>query len=271
MNGQLVSAPVSQKVLTPITEDSDGCDNVNSVAEPTNTAGKVSEAGASGSGASTLTIAVPAMSEVYTIGGGERTPDLSSLISDDGSEPVDQHAKRLVKKRSGLTNQLTNDWLATLLSISDADIEPGDNASVLALYNIEGDVDEDLGAWSELGHPPSPEYVLTTGPTASALSLPSIVIDEAAYADIGLDDEVDKLDSQPADERYLRPHSVPAAEDMDVWCEIAASPTVVADVSATPSALVGDTNTDRKQTPEENVDKDAEGKPAPPLSHVFFF
>ncbi|KAF3045376.1 hypothetical protein E8E11_002783 [Didymella keratinophila] len=256
INGQLVSAPVSKRVLTPITEEVDRHEDVDTIVEPTNNAGKVGKVGASGSGAGTLTVTIPAVTGVYTVD-SERTPDLSSLLSDDGYEPVDQHAERLVKKRSGMTNQLMNDWLATLPSVPDAGVEPDDNASVLALYDVEVDDDEDLGAQAEHNHSPSSEFVLTAHPTTSALSSPSIAIDEAAYADVDLDDEVDKLDPQPADERYLRPLSVPAAENIDVWCELAASPTVVADVFKTPEA----------HTNEE----DTEGKLARPLSHVFPF
>jgi hypothetical protein len=270
VNGQLVSAPISQTVLTTITEEGDGRENVSTVAKQANTAGKAG-------GASSLTVSAPAVPEVY-VGGGERTPDLSSLLSDDGSEhvdphaePVDQHAERLVKNRSGLTTQLTNDWLATLPSVPDADIEPDDNASALALDDAEGDNDEVFGAKAEHDHPPFPEYVLTADPTTYALSLPSVAIDEAAYADVDLNTEDNKLDPQLTDECYLWPHSVPAAEDVDVWCEIAASPTVVADVSATPSAHVGETDAYGKEAPEENLDEDTEGKPARPLSHVFFF
>jgi hypothetical protein len=256
VNGQVVSALVSEKVLTPITEEIDGRENVDTVAEPTDNAGKVGEAGASGSGAGFLTVSVAAASEVNTVD-GERTPDLTSLLSDDGSEPVDQRDERLLKKRSGVDHQLTADWLATLPSVLDADIEPDDNVSVLALCDVELDDDEDLDAQTEHGHSPTYARSLAPGPTAPALSLPSISIDEAAYADVDLDSEVDKLDPQPADERYLRPLSVPAAEDIDVWCEIAASPTVVADVIKTPEANVGK--------------EDTQGKPARPLSHVFFF
>jgi hypothetical protein len=98
VNGQVVSALVSEKVLTPITEEIDGRENVDTVAEPTDNAGKVGEAGASGSGAGFLTVSVAAASEVNTVD-GERTPDLTSLLSDDGSEPVDQRDERLLKKR----------------------------------------------------------------------------------------------------------------------------------------------------------------------------
>lgn len=244
-----------KKALTPITEGANGDENVDVVAEPTKNAGKVGEAGASGFGAGLLTVAVLAVSKINTVD-GERTPDLTSLLSNDGSEPVNQHVERLIKKRSGVDHQLTADWLATLPSLPDADFEPDDNASVLALYDLELDNDEEPDARAEHVHSPTYE-LLTSGLTTSVLSLPSIAIDEAAHADVDLVTEVDKVDPQPADEHYLRPLLAPAAEDIDVWCEIAASPTVVKDVS---------------KTLEANIDKkDTQGNEARPLSHVFFF
>lgn len=257
VNGQMVvPAAAPPNASTPMTEEVSECANIDIVAEPTNNAGKVGEASTRPAGASLLTIAaVPAVSEVHVVD-GERTPDLTSLLEDDGSEP-DQHVERAVKKRSGVSKQITADWLATLPSLLDADLEPDDNASVLTLYDIDLDDDEVAPQAERDTNTPALEPLLTADATAFALFVPSIAIDEPAHANVDRDDAVDELDPQPADERYLRPLTVPAAEDIDVWCSIAASPSVVADVS---------------NTPDGQVDKqDTEGKPARPLSHVFFF
>lgn len=246
----------------PTTQNGFGRANIDTVAEPTNNAGEVGEAGAGGFCASPLTIAaVPAASEVHIVD-DERTSDLTSLLEDDGSEP-DQHAERVVKNRSGVSKQITADWLATLPSLPDADLEPGsdleldDNASVLALYDVELD-DDDVGPQAERDNSiPALKPLMTPNTAASALSIPSIAIDGPACANMDRDSVVGKLDPQPADHRYLRPLTVPAAEDIDVWCSIAASSGVVADMSDKWHAR-GD-----KQ--------DTKGKPARPLSHVFFF
>ncbi|KAF3041538.1 hypothetical protein E8E12_006445 [Didymella heteroderae] len=256
VNGQLVSAAVPKKVLTPIAEGIDGRENVDIAAQAIKDADKVDEGSAGGSGAGLLTVSATAVSEVNNVD-GERTPDLTSLLSDDGSEPANLNAEHLIKKRSGFADQLTADWLATLPSLPDSDLEPDDNASVLALYDVEFDDDEGLGTQAKHDQSPTHVHLLTSGSTTSALSLPFNAIDEAVYTDVNLDGEVDRLDPQPADERYLRPLSVPAGKDIDVWCEIAASPTVVKDVTKT---LVA------------NPDgKGMEGKKERPLSHVFFF
>lgn len=258
LNGQLVSAPLIKKVLTPVTEEVDGRENVDTVAEPMNKMDEVGEANASGTVAGTLTTAVPAVFGVNSVD-SERTPDLSSLFFVEGFEPVGQHVERLVKKRSAANRRLTTDWLATLSSLSDADLDHDDHASMLALYDAEIGDGKQLGIHVEPSHSPAfvPGRVLTAGATISQLSLPSVGIDGPGYVSVDHEDEAGKPDLQFAREHHPRTLKAPAAEDLDVWCEIALSPTVVEDVS---------------KIPEPNMGKeDTEGEKAPPLSHVFFF
>jgi hypothetical protein len=261
VNGQLVSATATKKTLSVIAEQTQQRETKATTISAAQEESNEGSAGAGGFTAALLTADVPKASEVNMVD-SERTRDLTSSISNDGSESVDQGAERLAKKRSRIADRLTVDWLATLSSLPDDD----DNASVLALYDVEldDDVEPDDSVeqvtraeddWSSLH---DHDVLLVGGLTASALPLPSIDVEEAAFVDVDLvNDNDDKLDSGRADKRYLRPILAPAKQDLDIWCKIALSPSVIKDVARSLEADV--------------EGKHTAGKEERPLSHIYFF
>ncbi|KAJ4378930.1 hypothetical protein N0V86_005807 [Didymella sp. IMI 355093] len=254
VDGQPVSTTATKKALSIIAEQTHQRETTATIILAAQEEGNESRAGASGSTAGLLTVGVPKASEVNTVD-GERTPNLTSLISDDGSESVDLGIERLAKKRSNIADRLTIDWLATLSSLPD---ESDDNASVLALYDVEFDddvepddnVEQVTRAEDGRSSLHDDGVLLVGGQTASALPLPSIDVEEVAFVDVDLDNDND-------DKRYLRPILVPAKQDIDIWCEIALSHSVIKNVA---------------QSLEADVEgKHTGGKEERPLSHIYFF
>ncbi|KAF1926633.1 uncharacterized protein M421DRAFT_422600 [Didymella exigua CBS 183.55] len=261
VNGHLVSEPAVKEISSPVAEDVKR--NLVDVIDAAKQHGKTAKAGACGS-ARRFPV-VPAQRAVDSVH-GERTPNLTSLLSDAGDDADDDyayedghslqpsaaHTPERKPPHSINAKRLTADWLATLPSLH-ADADSDDDTMLMALYLVDDDAQREFCAADE---PRCDRNVsLVDAPDAGASAVAS---DEAGY-------ELDTTDAEPVDAGPTPRRAVPARgrvdmqQAMDIWCEIAACASVVVD-GAGELGVSGDVDGEGGRSKTER-----------PLSHVFPF